>query len=303
MALFNKIIYYLHHNLNRRGKGLKAGIRLSQDLILSKLIDIGFTEQEARIYILLAKIGPSKAKDISRTLRINKVQVYRNLRNLQNRDFVEPSLGCPAHFSATPFDKIIDLVAESKSAEAMLLRSNKASLLSIFELIKQQPPSEVDKFVIVENSNTIYSLITQLFKKAQNEIIVMIDDAYKAVPNFEESHQITKLNLKRKIKYRCIGQDNEANREYTRKVMKSGSISSNFENRYSKISDDNFPCFFMRDGKELIMQIEKDSFGYIRKVMITNNQALIALICLFFEGVWNDSKLSEITLQRAAAAD
>ncbi|MGA2682510.1 MAG: helix-turn-helix domain-containing protein [Candidatus Bathyarchaeia archaeon] len=267
---------------------------MSQNLILAKLIELGFTDQEARIYILLAKTGTLKAKDISRTLKINKVQVYRSLRNLQNRDFVESSLGCPAFFSATPFDKLIDLVAESKSSEAMLLKSNKGALLSLLGRMEQLTPNEMDKFTVVENANTIYSLIDQFFKKAQKEIVVMVDDAYKAVPNFDENHRITKANLKRGVKYRCIGKDNEQNHESTKRIMNDGWILRNFENRYSKIINNNFPCFFMRDEKELILSMEKDAFGYIKKIMITNNQALISLVKLFFEKTWCDSEISEI---------
>jgi sugar-specific transcriptional regulator TrmB len=267
---------------------------VSQNLILTKLVDLGFTGQEAQIYVLLAKTGTLKAKDISRTLKINKVQVYRNLRNLQNRDFVESSLGCPAHFSATPLEKLIDLLAESKSSEAMLLRSNKEALLSLLKRMEQRTPNETDKFTVVENSSTIYSLIDQFFKSAQKEIVLMIEDAYKAIPNFEENHRITKDNLKRGVKYRCIGKDNEQNHESTKKIMKDGWILKNFENRYSKIINNNFPCFFMRDGKELILSMEKDAFGYIKKIMITNNQAVITLVSLFFEKTWNDSEISEL---------
>lgn len=268
---------------------------MSQNLILTKLIDLGFSDQEARIYLLLAKIGQLKAKDVSRTLKINKVQVYRNLRNLQNRDFVESSLGCPALFSATPFEKVIDLLAESKSSEAMLLRSNKETLLTLLERMDQRTPDEIDKFTVVENENTIYSLIDQFFKKAQKEIVVMIDEAYKTVPNFEENHRITKANLERGVKYRCIGKDNEQNHEYTRKIMKDGPILRNFDNRYSKIANSNFPCFFMRDGKELILSMEKDAFGYIKKIMITNNQAVITIVSLLFERIWNESEISELS--------
>ncbi len=266
-------------------------------MILDKLIEIGFTEQEARIYILLAKIGPSKVREISRTLRINKVQVYRNLRQLQNKDFIESSTGWPAYFSATPFNKVVDLVAESKRKEAMLLGKSKASLLAIFEALHQQPPSDIDKFVIVENRNTVYSLIDQLIKKAQKEVIIILGDASRVLPDYEKSDRISRSAFKRVLTFRAIGQDNKINRDYTRRFMKTGLMLANFENRYTKINDDNFPCFFMADRKELLMQVEKDSMGFMKKAIITTNQALIALASLFFEEIWKNSEPSEITLK------
>jgi sugar-specific transcriptional regulator TrmB len=225
------------------------------------------------------------------------VQVYRNLRQLQNKYFIEPSTSWPAYFSATPIDKVLDLVAESKRKEAMLLGKSKASLIAIFEALQQQPPFELEKFVITENRNTIYSLIDQLIKKAQKEVIIMLGDASRVFPDYEESNRISKGAFKRVLTFRAIGQDNKTNREYTRRFMKTGLMLANFENRYSKINDDNFPCFFMADRKELLIQVEKDSIGYMKKAIITTNQALIALASLFFEEIWKNSELSEITLQ------
>ncbi len=275
--------------------------RLDQNLILAKLIELGFTEQEARIYIFLAKTGTHKVMDIARTLKINKVQVYRHLRSLQNRNFVASSLGCPAYFSATPFDKVIDFMAESKSTEAMLLRSNKETLLATLKLSEQKEPDEIDKFTVVENENTIYAILMEFFRKTQKEILIMIDNAYKETPNFEESHRITKANIIRGVKYRCIGKDNKINREYTKKLMKEekGKVSDNFENRYNKTINGTFPCFFERDGKELVMSLEKDDYGYFKKIMVTNNKELINVIIQFFERVWNESEISEIGLVQA----
>ena len=60
------------------------------DAALKMFHDIGVVEKDARVYLYLAKKGPSKASDISRTLRTGRVQIYRSLKNLQKRAWSNP---------------------------------------------------------------------------------------------------------------------------------------------------------------------------------------------------------------------
>jgi sugar-specific transcriptional regulator TrmB len=93
-------------------------VRLSLKKLLETLAGFGFKQQDARIYVLLAKKGPRTAGEIATALRMPKWEIYKSLRNLQKNGTVTAILPRPALFSAQPFEKVIDLAAQAKIEEA-----------------------------------------------------------------------------------------------------------------------------------------------------------------------------------------
>ena len=98
--------------------------RLSLKKLLETLAGFGFKQQDARIYVLLAKKGPRTARELSTGLKMPKWQIYKSLRNLQKNGTVTAILPRPALFSAQPFEKVIDLAVQAKIEEA---QKNQAS--------------------------------------------------------------------------------------------------------------------------------------------------------------------------------
>ena len=54
--------------------------------MLKLLKDFGLSEKEAKIYIHLSKTGPNKARTISTQTKMNRVQLYATLKNLQKKE-------------------------------------------------------------------------------------------------------------------------------------------------------------------------------------------------------------------------
>ena len=103
---------------------------MSLDRVLKAVMGLGLSEADAQVYVFLALNGPHKAKDITNKLSLYKEQLYRSLRNLQEKDVVKATVDYPAVFSAIPFEKILDLLAEIKNEEAQALREVREELLS-----------------------------------------------------------------------------------------------------------------------------------------------------------------------------
>jgi len=93
---------------------------LSLKKLLKTLASFGFKQPDAKIYIFLAKNGPHTAKDLETALTMPKWQIYRSLRNLQDKETITSILRRPALFSAEPFEKVIDSAAKAKIEEAKL---------------------------------------------------------------------------------------------------------------------------------------------------------------------------------------
>ena len=76
---------------------------MSNEWMQKVLIDLGFTEKESRVYLLLTDVGPKKAKDIANSLNLDISQLYRTLKSLENTGLVNASPDYPAFFSAVLF--------------------------------------------------------------------------------------------------------------------------------------------------------------------------------------------------------
>src|SRR5512135_1066922 len=109
---------------------------LSEQYFKNVLNNIGLTEKETQIYIFLAKFGAIKTGEISKQTKINKGEIYRILKALEEKGVVESTLDSPARYSAVTFDKILDATIRAKREEATNIEKAKNELLDYWQGIQ-----------------------------------------------------------------------------------------------------------------------------------------------------------------------
>jgi sugar-specific transcriptional regulator TrmB len=102
------------------------------------LINLGFTETDAQIYVFLTTEGPRKARDIAEAVNLYSQQLYRILKKLQNKGMVIASLEYPTLFSAVLFEKVLDLIVKAKKEQHKALQESKKELLSTWRSITEK---------------------------------------------------------------------------------------------------------------------------------------------------------------------
>jgi sugar-specific transcriptional regulator TrmB len=100
--------------------------------MLKTLVNHGFGQRDAEVYVFLALNGAHKASDIAEAIKTYKRQVYRTLRKLQNQKIVSRPQDLPAHFTALPFDKLLDLLIKANLQEAKRIEQNKDDILALW---------------------------------------------------------------------------------------------------------------------------------------------------------------------------
>ncbi len=103
---------------------------MSLERIFKALVSLGLSQTDARVYIYLATKGPKKARDIINNLTINKRQIYRSLKRLQNKAVIIANDEHPAEFSALPFEEVLDLLIKIKKEQAQAVHETKKEILS-----------------------------------------------------------------------------------------------------------------------------------------------------------------------------
>jgi len=106
---------------------------LSREWMLKTLESLGLKSLDAEVYVYLAQNISQKARDIAEALGIYKRQLYRSLKNLQQKGMVSASQERPARFFAVSFDKILDQFINANREEAKHIEQNREQILLIWQ--------------------------------------------------------------------------------------------------------------------------------------------------------------------------
>ena len=111
---------------------------MSLKRIINVLAKLGLSQTDAEVYIYLATNGPKKARAIINYLNINRGQVYKSLKRLQNKGTAISSDEHPIKFLAVPFEQVLDMLMKLKKEEAKILQESKEELISDFTTEKKK---------------------------------------------------------------------------------------------------------------------------------------------------------------------
>ena len=110
-------------------------MKLSLNRVFKALIDLDLSEIDARVYMFLETKGTAEARNISVALQINRTQVYRVLKRLEDKKIIRIIVGHPAKFAALPFEEALNLLIKYKKKNAKKAQNNKKELLSDWKII------------------------------------------------------------------------------------------------------------------------------------------------------------------------
>jgi len=169
---------------------VKVDLELLNNKIIRTLLDLGLTDDEAKVLLLLNKRGERKVQDIARNVEIPRTHLYIVLQNLQSKGLVFSTLERPAKYRAMPLGNAVDFLIDSyrhklrtfeKSKEAI---SRDWSLLQEHEVVKNTEPE------LIEQNLQIISGEHQIFSKAKN----LIMQATKEVNIFVNARNLVKIS-------------------------------------------------------------------------------------------------------------
>ena len=106
--------------------------------MLKILMDLGFTETEAQVYLYLMKEGPQKAENVAEALNLSKQRLHHSFEKMQYEGIIQITSDDPALFSVVPFEKVLDLLIRANVEEAKRMMQNKKDLLSSWRSLTEK---------------------------------------------------------------------------------------------------------------------------------------------------------------------
>jgi sugar-specific transcriptional regulator TrmB len=93
-------------------------------------VSLGITQNDAEVYIYLAKEGPKKASELADALETSRQRLYLNLKKLIEKQIVTASANKPSVFSAIAFEEVINLLVKIKKEQTAAILETKEELLA-----------------------------------------------------------------------------------------------------------------------------------------------------------------------------
>ena len=272
---------------------------MSQEKLIKALVDLGLKKLDAKVYVMLSKMGPQRAKEITRLLRVSKQQLYPSLKNLRSMSLVNATLERPARFSAVKFDKALDLLAKAKMEEAKSIRQKRGSLLSDWQsIVIREAEDKSAKFTVIEGRKYVYSKIQQMIQETKNQLSMITN-----VPSLVRADQFGAIDtvfnhpLKSKIKFRFLTEISELNVKAIKNLLKKTRTQSVcFEGRTPDLGQRLSNRILIKDDDEslFLIETEEDVLGTQGEGtgFWTNSKTLVKAFVTLFDDLW--SKSSEI---------
>ncbi len=262
----------------------------SIEIIENMLQSLGLSKNETQVYLHLVLYKERKASEISEALNLHRTNTYQILRDLEKKSLVSSVFEKPLKFIATPFDKAIDVLIETKKLKIQRLERKKKDLINVWLSLPRPKIEEQRKeiFQILEGEEQIDLKANEVIQNAQREINVFASE--EELSRFYNSGLIEKLERlsKKKLNIKLLTNSSSKSRFFVEKTR--------LHNKHYVSADNNaIPTFILVDQEQLIFMIrrfiEKNGKKTARpriSALWTNYEAFIKALGALFAELWND---------------
>jgi sugar-specific transcriptional regulator TrmB len=266
---------------------------LGEETIKKVLINSGLTEKEADVYIFLAKHGALKSGEIARLIKKDKAQIFRILKSLQTKGFVESTLEFPTRYTVVPFENVLESVVKAKREEVAFIEKAKKDLLDYLRKKSQAEPS-IEKFVVIKGSKRIYSKISKIIQNTRYQLSIAT-----TVPSLMRADRFGVFDvafnhpLRSHIQFRFLIELSEHNLNAIKVLLnRTPKTAFNFKARNPDLGLKLFPRMITRDNEEILFFTTTPRLDKSRKdeaCLWTNCKSLVQAFTAVFEDLWRNS--------------
>lgn len=239
--------------------------------ILKGLVELGLTQNEAKVYIYLAKKGARKAIEVSKALNIPRTETYHLLSKLQSKGLVAITMQHPIKYIAKPFEETLNTLLEMVEEKISRFEKKRDELLLQWKSLPNfvYNSEERYKLQILEGKTSVYTKAKKLCNGAKSKLLILINEK----------------ELLRFYNYDVFD-------EIDADVSILTNISSKFVNILDEIDADvsickelNASSFIIKDYKEMLLFLDNENSKDVIALW-TDCKALIQSMELLFEKLW-----------------
>ncbi len=254
------------------------------------LTDIGFTKNQAKLYLSLLKLGKAEGKTLAKITGTPRSIVYRTLDELHNMGLVEREIAVPYKFKATPLKQGLQIMMNQRLERYRENREKTEQFLLRKQDMQEEIEEQEHRLIAYEGKERIMQIIRLQHDKARQSIDILstlqrwlqIIDC--CIGNYEKA-------LARKVKYRVVIDKPEGKIVLPKEVQALVSNPS-FELKIARSPLVN--NLGICDGKEATFNFYPSKSLKESPILWTNHPSFISMAQDHFEKTWKSARIHKL---------
>src|SRR3989442_35195 len=156
--------------LNDNNRSLGVKVLAADEFSVQSLMKLGLTEYEARIYVVLTKMGPRNASEISFLGKVPRPKTYGAIRGLESKGLLRIVTGKPERYMAvSPNDVLIPLVdkVSRETSECVQVVENLSVAFESSKYVYTEKPYERYDLWSVRGREKAYKRVQDMIGEAK----------------------------------------------------------------------------------------------------------------------------------------
>ncbi len=149
--------------------------KMALEKLSERLIDFGFTKEEAEVYVFLSSMGPTPARIVARRFDINRMRAYRTLKALEEKGLVERIIGRPVRFVVTPLEEFLKRHIGDIKTRLSGLETREKEIIDDWAKLSEGAAERLEepRFRFYQGRQPIYDLLIQMCERSDEEICIV----------------------------------------------------------------------------------------------------------------------------------
>jgi sugar-specific transcriptional regulator TrmB len=251
------------------------------------LIQLGFTNTQAKIYLTLIETGETEARILAKEANISNQVTYRTLDELIAKGIVEKKLSTPIKYQAIPLEAIVDLVLNLKADEYTSALEKTKKLLSQYSQHNSVHRKKQEHYIsVVEGKDAIINRCREAH--ARSLVSVDVCTTFQRLIHIDrETNETVQNALERGVFYRVIVEQPDE-KIFLSEDLKKIVTKKNFQ---LKIKADTIKIRTAIYDKKICGFSLYSTKDIGKSPMIwTNHHSIITGFQEYFKKIWNETK-------------
>src|SRR6059036_1618170 len=230
-------------------RSLPVKVLAADEFSVQSLMKLGLTEYEARIYVVLSKMGPRNASEISFLGKVPRPKTYGAIRGLESKGMLRIVPGKPERYMAvSPNDVLVPLVDKlnKETGECVQVVENLAKAFESSRYVYTEKPYERYDLWSVRGRDKVYKRIQDMIGDAKVNVF-FATTANGLVRLYKAHSEVLEKASERGAKVRIIAPVNQTNSSVARELQEVIEVRSTINPMMKFISADAAEIIFTED--------------------------------------------------------
>ncbi|MCW4000388.1 MAG: hypothetical protein NWE93_09120 [Candidatus Bathyarchaeota archaeon] len=253
---------------------------------LQTLAGLGLTPRQSKIYLILIQLGKASINNLSSTSKIDRANVYRTIKQLQDLKIVEKLDTKPTAFKPLPVNEGILLLLEQSKIK---FKENEAEAKILLEKYpkdhKSSAHEKYSNFSLLPDGKIMFNKISEKLESTTktHEAIVYWED-FEYMPDLVAD--VWRKLLQRGVEMKVIV-FSKSDKHLPEKFREFSGLEK-IEVRLTKKRPRTTLAIY--DGKTALVSTMPKIYDPLNAFLFMDNAALVGVIQEYFSLLWRNSK-------------